>query len=254
MRISYQAISDVGRKRKGNEDHYLVNPDQRLFVVADGMGGHAAGEVASRIAVDAIDEFVRNTRGGGPVALSSGVDARVSSEPDRIRKAIVYSNGMVFDATRERVEYEGMATTVAAVLVEGAVAHVAHVGDSRVYLFRQGHVKQMTRDHSWVNEQVENGVLTADQARIHPLRNVVTRALGGHADLAVDVTSLDVRAGDILLLCSDGLTTMITDEEIAQILDDEREDLPEAARKLVDAANDSGGEDNVTVILVQFLS
>jgi serine/threonine protein phosphatase PrpC len=254
MRISYQAISDVGRKRKGNEDHFLVNPDQRLFVVADGMGGHAAGEVASRIAVDAIDEFVANTRDGEPLALTSGVEARVASEPDRIRKAIVYSNGMVFDATRERSEYEGMATTVAAVLVEGATAHLAHVGDSRVYLLRGATMKQMTRDHSWVNEQVESGILTNEQARIHPLRNVVTRALGGHADLAVDVSSLEVRAGDILLLCSDGLTTMVTDDEIASILQVESGDLAESARRLVDAANESGGEDNVTVVLVQFQS
>ncbi len=252
MKITYQAISDVGRKRKGNEDHYLVNPDQRLFVVADGMGGHAAGEVASRIAVEAIEDFVRQTRVDGSSALPWGHDAPITSETDRIREAVVYSNGMVFDATRERAEYEGMATTIAAVLVDGAMVHVAHVGDSRVYLFRRNHMKQMTRDHSWVNEQVENGVLTPEQARVHPLRNVVTRALGGQAELTVDVTSLEVRPDDVLLLCSDGLTTMVSDEEIVQILEEERGALPEAARKLVEAANASGGEDNVTIVLVQF--
>lgn len=254
MRINYQAISDVGRKRKGNEDHYLVNADERLFVVADGMGGHAAGEVASRIVIEAIDEYVSNSRNGTALSRPPGIAPPVASEPERIRQAIEYSNKRVQEATRQRVEYEGMATTVAAVLIDGRTAHVAHVGDSRVYLFRNGSFRQVTKDHSWVNEQVQSGMLTNDQARVHPLRNVVTRALGGHADLAVDLATLDIRDGDVLLLCSDGLTTMVDDEEIGEILDHGRGQLGATAKRLVDEANESGGEDNVTLILLQFES
>ena len=256
MRISYQAISDVGRKRKGNEDHFLVNPDQRLFVVADGMGGHAAGEVASRIAVDAIDEFVSQhprRRAAGPDVRRRGAASLPS--PTASARRIVYSNGMVFDATRERSEYEGMATTVAAVLVEGAVAHLAHVGDSRVYLLR-GAQHEADDPRPFLGQRAGRERHPHRRAGAHPsaaqrgdARAGRPRRPGGRR-----AASLEVRAGDILLLCSDGLTTMVTDDEIASILQVESGDLAETARRLVDAANESGGEDNVTVVLVQFQS
>lgn len=253
MKLVHHAVTDVGRKRKGNEDSYFVNGEQRLFVVADGMGGHAAGEVASRIAVESINEFVCLTRNDEPISLPEGSgDSDLSSEAGRLRTAVLYSNEMVLETTRQRAEYEGMATTVAALLVDDSNAHLAHVGDSRVYLYRRPHLKQITSDHSWVNEQVETGILTAEQARVHPLRNVVTRALGGRPDLVVDVATLAARPGDLLLLCSDGLTTMVTDEEIKGILDSHAENVPNAAKELVAAANARGGEDNITVVLVQF--
>jgi protein phosphatase len=153
---------------------------------------------------------------------------------------------------KERSEYEGMATTVAAVLVDGEDANLAHVGDSRVYLFRDAVLQQLTSDHSWVNEQLESGLISADQARGHPLRNVVTRALGGKPDLMVDMQLHKVKPGDILLLCSDGLTTMVPDEEIARVLGEADGDVPKGARSLVAEANARGGEDNITVLLIQF--
>jgi protein phosphatase len=145
-----------------------------------------------------------------------------------------------------------MATTVAAVLVDGDTAHLAHVGDSRIYLWSGGEISQLTNDHSWVNEQIQSGVISAEQARSHPLRNVVTRALGGRSDLLVDVQARRMKPGDVLLLCSDGLTTMVGDEDIARILGETPFDTAHAATALVDEANERGGEDNITVVLLKF--
>ena len=145
-----------------------------------------------------------------------------------------------------------MATTVAAVLVDGDTAHLAHVGDSRIYLWSGGEISQLTSDHSWVNEQIQSGVISPEQARSHPLRNVVTRALGGRSDLVVDIQSRRMDPGDVLLLCSDGLTTMIGDEDIARIIAEAPGDVARAATALVDEANERGGEDNITVVLLKF--
>ena len=252
MKIAYQAISDVGRKRKGNEDSLFLNPEQKLFVVADGMGGHAAGEVASKVAVDAINEFVCLTSGDEEITWPFGLDESISYDGNRLKTAIRHANRKVLEATREKTEYEGMATTVAAVLVDGDVANLGHVGDSRIYLFSDGVFTQLTSDHSWVNEQIQSGVISADQARSHPLRNVVTRALGGKADLAVDMQTRRMKAGDLLLLCSDGLTAMVPDEDIARILGEAKGDVEKAAKDLVAEANAHGGEDNITVVLLKF--
>jgi protein phosphatase len=145
-----------------------------------------------------------------------------------------------------------MATTVAAVLVDGDTANLAHVGDSRVYLFREGALTQLTSDHSWVNEQLQSGIISVDQARTHPLRNVVTRALGGKPDLQVDMQFQRMKSGDILLLCSDGLTTMVPDDDIAKAVAAADGDVEKAATGLVSEANARGGEDNITVLLLQF--
>jgi protein phosphatase len=252
MKVLCEARSDVGRKRKGNEDSLFLNPEQKLYVVADGMGGHAAGEVASRVAVDAINEFVTLTGGNEEITWPFGLDDTISYEGNRLKTAIRHANRRVLEATRESAEYEGMATTVAAVLVDGDTAHLAHVGDSRIYLWRDGEISQLTNDHSWVNEQIQSGVISPEQARSHPLRNVVTRALGGRSDLLVDVQSRRMSAGDVLLLCSDGLTTMIGDEDIARILGEAPADVARAATALVDEANERGGEDNITVVLLKF--
>jgi len=252
MKISYQALTDVGRKRKGNEDSLFVNAEQNLFVVADGMGGHAAGEVASKIAVDAINEFICLTGGDEEITWPFGLDENISYDGNRLKTAIRFANKKVIDATREKSEYEGMATTVAAVLVDGDSANVAHVGDSRVYLVRDGSLTLLTSDHSWVNEQIQSGIISAEQARSHPLRNVVTRALGGKPDLAVDIQVQKMEPGDILLLCSDGLTTMLADEDIVETLDGAGGEVEKAAKALVAEANARGGEDNITVLLLKF--
>ena len=252
MKITYKAVSDVGRKRKGNEDSLFVNPEQHLFVVADGMGGHAAGEIASKVAVESINEFVCLTGGDEEITWPFGLDENISYDGNRLKTAIRYANRKVLEATKEKSEYEGMATTVAAVLLDGDTANLGHVGDSRVYLVRDGEITQLTSDHSWVNEQIQSGVISPDQARTHPLRNVVTRALGGKPDLQVDMQQHKAKAGDILLLCSDGLTTMITDEDIARVVREAGGDVEKAAQALVASANAKGGEDNITVLLIRF--
>ena len=252
MQITADAQSDVGRKRKGNEDALCLNDEQRLYVVADGMGGHAAGEVASRVAVDAIAEFVELTGGNQEITWPFGLDDTISYEGNRLKTAVRHANTRVIEATRESAEYEGMATTVAAVLVDGDIANLAHVGDSRIYLWNGEKVEQLTRDHSWVNEQIENGAISPEQARSHPLRNVVTRALGGRADLVVDIQSRRMEPGNMLLLCSDGLTTMVTDDGIARILRESEGDVARATTALVTEANERGGEDNITVVLLKF--
>jgi PPM family protein phosphatase len=250
--ITADAQSDVGRKRKGNEDAHFLNDEQRLYVVADGMGGHAAGEVASRVAVDAIAEFVELTGGNQEITWPFGLDDTISYEGNRLKTAVRHANTRVIEATRESAEYEGMATTVAAVLVDGDIANLAHVGDSRIYLWNGESIEQLTRDHSWVNEQIENGAISPEQARSHPLRNVVTRALGGRADLVVDIQSRRMEPGNMLLLCSDGLTTMVNDEGIARILRESEGDVARATTALVTEANERGGEDNITVVLLKF--
>ncbi len=251
MRIVCEARSDVGRKRTGNEDSLSLNHEQGLFVLADGMGGHAAGEVASRVAVEAIDEFVRLTGGNQEITWPFGLDESISYDGNRLKTAIRHANRRVLEKVRESVEYEGMATTVAAVLLDDGVANLAHVGDSRIYLWSDGELEQLTSDHSWVNEQIQSGAISAEQARSHPLRNVVTRALGGRAELIVDVQSRRLTPGEVLLLCSDGLTTMISDGDIARIIGTADGDLARAAQALIDEANERGGEDNITVILLR---
>jgi serine/threonine protein phosphatase PrpC len=254
LKVTHEALTDVGRKRKGNEDALSVSPEQGLYVVADGMGGHAAGEVASKIAVEEIKGFVSLTAGNEEITWPFGLDESISYDGNRLKTAIRHANRKVLEATRESTELEGMATTVAAVLVDGDIANIAHVGDSRVYRWRGGQMTLLTSDHSWVNEQIQTGVISPEQARSHPLRNVVTRALGGRSDLLVDVRAVTMKDGDVLLLCSDGLTTMIEDDDIAGLLEGSGGDINRAARELVDKANERGGEDNITVVLLKFES
>jgi protein phosphatase len=249
MTIESRALSDVGRKRPLNEDSFCSREEEGLFVVADGMGGHAHGEVASKIAVETIDEFVDLTSGDADVTWPYGIDESLSLNGNRLKTAIRFANQKLLDYARTRADCEGMATTVVAAIVQGGVAEVAHVGDSRLYLIRGDAIRCLTSDHSWVNEQVLSGVIDSDQARNHPLRNVVTRALGGKPEIEVDVQSLVLEPDDRLLLCSDGLTTMLEDGEILVIVLDgdggvSRADAPVAA------ANEKGGEDNITTILV----
>ena len=244
--------TDVGRRRKLNEDSILMDNESNLYAVCDGMGGHNAGEVASQMAIEALASFIQKSHREKEITWPFGLDVNLSYDGNRLKTAIRFANRKVLEATREKTEYEGMATTVAAVLVDGSSANLGHVGDSRVYLVRGGTIEQLTSDHSWVNEQIQSGVISADQARSHPLRNVVTRALGGKPDLQVDMQVHKIEPGDILLLCSDGLTTMIPDDDIARIVTEAGGEVEKAARALVAAANARGGEDNITVLLLRF--
>jgi protein phosphatase len=234
-------LTDVGRRRSSNEDDFLVEPARGLFAVADGMGGHAAGEVASRLAIESLDASFRD----GAIPPGDPLGAA-----ERLRAAVVSANRAIWDAILGHDERRGMGTTLAVVLTLGDQVVVGHVGDSRVYLFRENRLARLTSDHSWVNEQVRMGFLTDEAAQRHPMRNIVTRALGSREDVAVDVALEPFRAGDVILLCSDGLNTMVPDEDIRDLLERHRTDPEAACRSLVDEANRRGGEDNVTVVVV----
>ncbi len=250
MAISAFGLTDVGRKRRHNEDAYLLDVERGLFVVADGMGGHVAGEVASRITVESIQEFISGTEDEHENTWPFGFNNRYSLEGNRLTTAIEKANEKVMRAMQNRPELKGMGTTVVAALFDSERATLVHVGDSRVYLLRNGELRRLTDDHSWVQEQVNAGILSEDEARTHPLKNVVTRALGGASHVAPDVTEIELTAGDRFLLCSDGLTGMINDDEVSECLRSEHS-LERVVRSLIDFANERGGADNITAIVVE---
>jgi len=246
-------LTDVGRKRKHNEDAYLLDAERGLFVVADGMGGHAAGEVASRLTVESIQEFISGTEDDHDNTWPFGYNNRYSVDGNRLSTAIERANEKVMRAVVNRPELKGMGTTVVAALFDERRATLVHVGDSRAYLLRESELRRLTDDHLWVQEQVNAGILSEDEARSHPLKNVVTRALGGGMHVAVDLIEIPVGGGDRFLLCSDGLTGMVSDEEITSALASTRS-LEEIVRGLIDLANERGGVDNITAIVVEVKS
>ena len=245
-------LSDVGVIRSHNEDCFDIDPENQVFVVADGMGGHSHGEIASRIAVDAIRDFVERTT-DNDATLPFDMDPQLGRHGNRLRAAIRVAHDRVLRAIRQDSSLHGMGTTVVGMLVDGSSVAIAHVGDSRAYRLRNGNLELLTQDHTWVNEQVVAGFLSEEQARAHPLKNVVTRALGGEAEVEIDVREWPVQAGDVFLLCSDGLTTMLTDDQILSRLRSTGR-LEEACSRLVRDANARGGYDNVSVVLVQINS
>jgi PPM family protein phosphatase len=249
MQLKACGMTHVGRQRQHNEDSYLVEDQAKLFLVADGMGGHAAGEIASRIAVDSISEFILHTKeddGTWPHAY----DENYKRSTNRLMAAVRMANTRVLEAMRKDARLRGMGTTVVAAMVDDNMMSVAHVGDSRAYLIRDNQLSRITNDHSWVFEQVQAGMLTEAEAEKHPLRNVITRALGGALQVVPDASEIESRPGDVYLLCSDGLTGMVPEEEILKLVT-ENDDLKVACQKLIEAANERGGLDNVTAILVK---
>ncbi len=249
MEVQATGLTHVGRQRQHNEDSYLVADDARLFLVADGMGGHAAGEIASRIAVDSISEFIIHTKeddGTWPHAY----DEQYKRITNRLMAAVKMANTRVLEAMRKDARLRGMGTTVVACLADDKTISFAHVGDSRAYMIREGKLSRITNDHSWVFEQVQAGMLTEAEAEKHPLRNVITRALGGALQVTPDASEIEIHSGDVYLLCSDGLTGMVSEDEILRVVT-ESPDLDAACAQLIDAANERGGLDNITAILVR---
>ncbi|HVT43721.1 MAG TPA: Stp1/IreP family PP2C-type Ser/Thr phosphatase [Thermoanaerobaculia bacterium] len=249
MDVKAFGMSHVGRQRQHNEDAFLVEEQAKLFLVADGMGGHAAGEIASRIAVDTISEFILHTEeeeGTWPHAY----DETLKRSTNRLMAALKLANSRVLEAMRKDARLRGMGTTVVASLLDGETVSFAHVGDSRAYLIRGAQMSRITNDHSWVFEQVQAGMLTEEEAERHPLRNVITRALGGALSVIPDASEVESRSGDLYLLCSDGLTGMVPEDEILRTLT-EHENLEDACTSLIDCANERGGYDNVTAVLVR---
>jgi protein phosphatase len=222
--------SNTGNKRRRNEDSFVVAPP--LFAVADGMGGAQAGEVASKLAAAALEDTDPGSAGG----------------EERVVALIQEANRRVYERSNADPAASGMGTTITAALVEGTRVTFGHVGDSRAYLLRDGVMEQLTEDHSLVNELMKSGKLSPEEAETHPQRSVITRALGTDPDVDVDSFVVEGQEGDLFLICSDGLTTMVGDEDILELLERHHDDLDRAAKSLVAAANRAGGEDNITVV------
>jgi protein phosphatase len=252
MQLSWAARTDPGLRRSSNEDSYCTRSDLGLFVVADGMGGHAAGEVASRLAVDTIQTFISETAGADKNRTwPFPFEPQISLEGNRLKAGFRLANRQIANAMADSSDLRGMATTASAVLAGAHNVCVAHVGDSRVYAMLDGQLRQITDDHSWVEEQVRAGTMTSSAARQHPWRNVVTRALSGGSDPDIDIVELTPHAGERLLLCSDGLSGVIAHDRMERILGDASATLDEICDRLVAAANDAGGPDNITALVIQ---
>ncbi|MEA2452663.1 MAG: family protein phosphatase [Actinomycetota bacterium] len=232
MRLAVGARTDVGLVRQGNEDSYLV--DSPLFAIADGMGGHAAGDVASATAVEIIKDHRSEIR---------------ADDPSTLVETVRDANRAIWDKSENDPTVRGMGTTCTIILVDGSTAQVAHVGDSRAYLLHAGELKQITDDHTLVGRMVREGKLKPEEAERHPQRSMITRALGVDEDVEVDQFSLPLAEGDRFIICSDGLSGMLSETQIAEVLGNEP-DPQAAADKLVERANEAGGEDNITVIVV----
>ncbi|MBH1988837.1 MAG: Stp1/IreP family PP2C-type Ser/Thr phosphatase [Myxococcaceae bacterium] len=236
--MQHYAVSDRGCRRERNEDAFWVSDRIRCFVVADGMGGHAGGQRASRLAVSIIEKVVHDHLD----------EVELEQYPQLLGDSIRTASKQIYRESQDKTELRGMGTTVTALLLKNGRATIAHVGDSRAYLIRSGEIQQLTEDHSLVQEQCRAGFLTPDQAKSSRYRNIITRSVGFEDDVDVDMTSLDALEGDVFLLCTDGLNTLVEDEEILQAL--QTVEPHNASQHLVDLANSRGGHDNTTIVLV----
>jgi len=245
----HSAKSDTGLKRPHNEDRFIVDHSLGLYVVCDGMGGSNAGEIASALAVEAIHAHLAEAAKNPELPLIGPCDPRVSAPANRLASAIRAANEVIHRESWSRPDYEGMGTTVVAARLTKEMLVIAHVGDSRLYLVRNWVIQALTTDHSWVAEQILKGVMTEEEAERSPHRNIVTRALGVDSSVDVELTEVPVKGGDILLLCSDGLTRGVRPNDILHILSGS-EDLPTLSDRLIAMANEAGGDDNTTVVVV----
>ena len=241
-------LTDVGRKRNHNEDSYLIDEDLQLYVVADGMGGHAGGGTASRIAVETIDQEMRSAKKSAEDPFTVETPLQDSPLPEFLRTSVEKACAAIFKAAQDDPRLAGMGTTVITLCVKGENALFAHVGDSRAYLVRGDLIQQVSEDHSLVNEQIKAGMITPEEAKHSRYKNIITRSVGFEEEVQVDVMGLVTRPGDSFILCSDGLANLVDDKEIREIV--LANPLKEAPKKLIELANERGGDDNITVIVV----
>jgi protein phosphatase len=248
--IVSSGLTDIGQRRTLNED--TIHAQDGIFLVCDGMGGHKAGEVASKLALDAVVGFVKRSAEDPEMTWPYGYDTALSYDANRLRTAINLANRVVFRKAASADDYTGMGTTVVAALVSPRRPHMtyAHVGDSRLYLIRSGVMKQLTRDDTWLNLNWADA--TAAETTESSMKNVLTKALGAREDVAFEVFDHPLEDGDVILLCSDGLTNMLSDAQILEIVTARSPDLETACHDLVAGANAAGGRDNVSVVLVRY--
>src|SRR4051794_104379 len=250
MKVVSAGLTDVGRKRNHNEDSFLIDDELQLYVVADGMGGHAGGGTASRIAVETIDKEMRRARESRDNPFVSTPILQDALIPEALRNAVEKACLAIFTAAQEGPRLSGMGTTVISLVVRDEHAFFAHVGDSRAYLIRGELIQQISEDHSLVNEQIKAGMITAEEAKHSRYKNIITRSVGFEEEVQVDVMGLVSEAGDTFILCSDGLANMLEDRELLEVVQ-KNKTLEEIPKKLIEMANDRGGDDNITVIVVQ---
>ena len=251
VQIVSSGLSDVGRVRTNNEDSFRIVEALKLFILSDGMGGEAHGEVASAMAVDVINKYCESEKEDSGATVLNEVPSNISSQTRRLKQAVAQANFQIFQSAQKNPEQRGMGATITALWLKETLLSIAHVGDSRAYLLRNGNLQQLTNDHSLVAEQVRRGLITPQQAEESEMQSVLLRALGAHPEVEIDVDEVEIVPRDVLLLCSDGLTRMVTEPEIAGAL--QAETVPStAAERLIALANENGGIDNVTVIVVRF--
>lgn len=251
MKILNAAISDVGLKRKVNEDTYYVSKDDGIFLVADGMGGHLAGDMASRIAVDTIADFIKKTTEDRDITWPFQRNDELTYEANRLIVAIKLANKKIYSTARER-NLPGMGTTIACLFYQNGVVNICHVGDSRIYRIREGKIEQLTEDHSLLVDSLKDGKITEEEAQNFPFKNVITRALGIEDNVEVDVKRDTIKDGDYFILCTDGLTNFVSQKLIKDSVLNNKTRLLKACKNMIDIANGKGGTDNSTVILVKF--
>ena len=244
------AKTDVGMRRSNNEDCFGLVPQLNLCVLSDGMGGQAAGELASKMTVDTISGTLREAAASGQKLVFGTPNPQVSEQSNQLGSAVRLANRAVWERGKKQAATEGMGATVVTVWLHSPIMNIAHVGDSRIYLLRNGDIQQLTQDHSLVMEQVRRGLITREEAEKSEMSNIIVRAMGAEENVNVDVDDVLLMAGDNVVLCSDGLTKMVDDSGIAQIVE-EAATPQQAADRLIEAANDAGGEDNITVIVVR---
>jgi protein phosphatase len=248
--MEFAGKSDLGLVRKNNEDCYFTGPEIGLFLVADGMGGHKSGEVASRLACDIISNNIKHKYLDAKAKTIYGeANPSISDDSNNLLSAIRMANRMIYEAGANNAQNNGMGTTLVAVLIREKSYTIAWVGDSRIYLVRHGRLQQLTTDHSLVQEQLNKGLISSDQAETSEFKNVLTRALGTSEEVAVDIAETNSFAGDYLLLCSDGLTRMVPDQLILETI--KKHEQPEAiCDELINLANKAGGRDNITAVII----
>ncbi|MBI5547666.1 MAG: Stp1/IreP family PP2C-type Ser/Thr phosphatase [Deltaproteobacteria bacterium] len=253
MRLEVAGKTHVGMKRNHNEDNLLLLPEENLFCVADGMGGHASGEIASKIAVTEVSEFFKMTSKDQEATWPFKMDKARSYDENRLATGIKLANSRIFEESQNEAKYRGMGTTIVSSYFVDAAAFVGHVGDSRVYRFIAAEQKlvQVTEDHSLLNDYIRAKKLTPEEIENFPHKNVIVRALGMKDSVQVDVSRIEPGEGDIFLLCSDGLSGMVPDPKMNDILQ-KQPDIDKASSQLIDAANAAGGADNVTCVLVRW--
>jgi len=251
VQIASDGLTDVGRVRSNNEDSFRILESLHLFVISDGMGGEAHGEIASSMAVETIVDYCSEAKDDSGITLAGAPGDHWAEKTKRLQSAVYLANSKIYQSAQKNPEQRGMGATLTAAWFDNGRLSIAHVGDSRAYLLRGGTVQQLTNDHSLVAEQVRRGIITPQEAEASEMQSVLLRALGAHSQVEVDVDEVAIFSRDVLLLCSDGLTRMVTEPEIAGSLQAET-DPASATRKLIELANERGGIDNVTVIVAHF--